>query len=143
MRAYKRAFEAAIPSAFMRAVETVLNAPEGWRWGEHWIFDDVLYVHGDPYHGRNAVVRHLQENYMSAVIGHTHSYGRVEFFQTRFSKLFALDSGCLIDETAYAFKYAKKMNRRATLGCGVIYNREHAEFVPMHTDSHGRWTGRL
>jgi hypothetical protein len=142
-RAYKKAFDAGIAPTFLRRIEEVMNAPEGWTWADHWIIDDVFCSHGDPYSGRNAVVKHMHENFMSVAIGHTHSYGRVEIFQTRFRRFFALDGGCLIDPPAYAFKYAGKMNRRPTLGSGVVYDRENAEFVSMNLDHHGRWTGKI
>jgi len=143
VRAYKKAFESSIPEAFLRRIETVLNAPDGWEWREHWIIDDVMYMHGDPYHGRNAVVKHMHENFMSVAIGHTHSYGRAEHIYTRNGTRFALDAGCLIDEQLYAFKYAKKMNRKPTLGCGIVHNSEYAEFIPMRLDKHRRWIGKL
>lgn len=143
VRPYKRGFESGLPQSFLRELETVLKAPDGWRWASEWVVDDVLYIHGDPFHGKNAAEKHANENWQSVVIGHTHSHGHVKTFKKRRGEFFALDTGCLIDFRAYAFKYARGMNNEPTLGCGVVYQGKSAEFVRMLTDAHGRWTGKL
>lgn len=142
-RAYKRGFEAGLPKAFLKDIEIVLNAPEGWQWASEWLVDDVLYIHGDPFFGKNACEKHATENWGSVVIGHTHSYAHVKTFHKRRGNFFAMDVGCLIDEESYAFAYARKMNHKPTLGCGIITYGIHAEFIPMVVDKKNRWISRL
>lgn len=143
VRAYKRSFEAGLPKAFLKDIEMVLNAPDGWHWASEWLIDGVLYIHGDPFFGKNAAEKHATENWGSVVIGHTHSYAHVKTFHKRRGNFFAMDVGCLVDEEAYAFAYARKMNFKPTLGCGIVFHGRHAEFIPMVVDKDNRWVGYL
>lgn len=117
-----------------------LNAPDGWKWASRHVIDDVMYIHGDA--GKSGFTAHI--NYMKAfkrsmVIGHIHSYAGVNYE----GRHFGMNAGCLIDVEAYCFKYAKHMPISVNLGCGVIKNGVEAHFIPMHIDSHDRWTGKL
>jgi len=140
VRPWKQAFEAGLPSSFLPSYAMFLNAPDGWKWASRHVIDDVMYIHGDA--GKSGFTAHI--NYMKAfkrsmVIGHIHSYAGVNYE----GRHFGMNAGCLIDVEAYCFKYAKHMPISVNLGCGVIKNGNEAHFIPMHHDSHGRWTGKL
>lgn len=140
VRPWKKMFDAGLPSAFMPTYAKVLNAPDGWQWASRWVIDDVLYIHGDNgKSGQYAAANYMKSAKRSVVIGHIHSFASV-FYEGHH---FAVNAGCLIDETAYCFKYAKNMLVKVNLGCAVVYEGKYAEFVPMRTDHHGRWIGRL
>lgn len=140
VRGHKLAFQAGLPQVFLSHISVVLNAPDGWVWKNRWIIDDVVYMHGDA--GKSGAYAHI--NYMKAlkksvVIGHIHSYGGVNYE----GALWGMNAGCLIDHEQYCFSYAKNMPIPVSLGCGLIMGGKEAHFIPMHTDEHGRWTGKL
>ncbi len=140
VRPWKRGYEAGLPASFLPTYSQILNAPEGWRWAARHEVDGVLYIHGD--NGKSGQYAHI--NYMKAakrsvVIGHIHSYAGVNYE----GEHFAVNAGCLIDETGYCFKYAKNMLTKVNIGCAVIYEGKYAEFIPMKLDAHSRWTGEL
>jgi hypothetical protein len=140
VRPWKKAFEAGLPAAFLPSYSKLLNAPDGWVWKSRHVVDGVMYIHGDS--GKSGAYAH--QNYVKAfkksvVIGHMHSNAGVQYD----GNLFGLNTGCLIDADAYAFKYAKNMPTGVNLGCGLIIGGECAFFLPMRTDESGRWIGRL
>lgn len=139
VRPWKKSFEAGLPEAFLPTYAKLLNAPDGWHWAIEHEIDGVVYVHGDPYCGKNADSKWRQEKHKSAVIGHVHSFAGVRYH----GNLFSMNVGCLIDDKAYAFKYARKMPVKVNLGCGLVVNGESAFFIPMRLDKHDRWIGRL
>lgn len=140
VRPWKKAFDAGLPASFLPTYSKLLNAPDGWKWASRWEVDGVLYIHGD--NGKSGAYAHI--NYVKAakrsvVIGHIHSYAGVNYE----GQHFGVNAGCLIDETAYCFKYAKNMLVKVNLGCAVIYHGKYAEFVPMRLNEAGRWIGKL
>lgn len=142
VRVYKRAFKSGIPKAFLKSYRDFLEAPKGWEWAERWEIDDVIYEHGEPHTGRNAAIQATMLNMQSTVIGHVHSFGGVQYFANYKQSIFGFNVGCLIDNSAYAFDYAKMHKAKPTLGAGII-NKGVPEFIPMILDKNGRWTGKL
>lgn len=129
-----------LPEAFFPGYSTMLNAPDKWTWHEHIIIDNVRYIHGDQ--GKNGGygwIRNSEVYHQSVAVGHWHSKAGVVYD----SDMFNLNSGCLIWPPAYAFKYARNSHKRPNLGCGIVIDGKEAHFIPMHTDKHGRWTGKL
>lgn len=140
VRPWKKGFEAGLPAAFLPTYSKILQAPDGWQWASRWVVDDVLYIHGDNgKSGQYAHVNYVKAAKQSVVIGHIHGYAGVNYEGHHFG----VNAGCLIDETAYCFKYAKNMLVKVNLGCAIIYEGKYAEFIPMRLDQHGRWIGRL
>lgn len=129
-----------LPAAFLPAYSTMLNAPDGWSWHEHIIIDNVRYMHGDQGKGGvNGWTKNSEVYHQSVVVGHWHSKAGV-FYD---GKMFNVNSGCLIDDTAYAFDYAKNNHKRPNLGCTIVSHGIQAQFIPMITNSEGRWVGSL
>lgn len=129
-----------IPRAFWPQYTTMLNAPDGWSWHEYIIIDGVRYIHGDQGKGgQNGWTKNSEVYHQSTVVGHWHSKAGVYYD----SSMFNLNAGCLIDASCYAFNYAKNSHKKPNLGCGLVMSGKEAHFIPMHTDSHGRWTGKL
>jgi hypothetical protein len=138
-RPFRKAFDAGLPQAFLPAYQTLLKAPEGWQWKDYWEFDGVRYIHGEGKSGQGAHISFMRGYRQSIVHGHVHSFAAV----SHEGELFAVNSGCLIDAQSYAFAYAKHMPISVSLGCSVIHSGKRAEFIPMVTDKHGRWVGKL
>jgi hypothetical protein len=140
VRPWKRSFEAGLPAAFLPTYATVLNAPDGWWWEPRWEIDGVLYIHGDNGRsGQSAPVQYMKLHKKSVVIGHIHAFGGVQYEGPNF----AANAGCLINESAYCFKYAKNNPVPPSLGCVVVHEGKWAEFIPMLLNAHGRWVGRF
>lgn len=133
-RPYRNAYEYGLPKAFLKDYKTLLEAPDGWSWSENIEIDNVLYIHGEGFSGQYAHVRAAAAYRQSVVIGHIHSFGGVQYMQTKKDRIFGMNAGCLIDQEAYAFKYARTMPQKPTIGCGVIINGIHAFFIPLHED---------
>lgn len=133
-RPLRVAFEAGLPEELVMPYKQALEAPDGWSWHNRIIIDNVLYIHGEGYSGANGHVKAAKDNRMSTVIGHLHSNAGVQYFQAETNRIFAMNAGCLIDRKAYAFKYAKTIANKPTLGCGVIIDGQIAFWVPLLRD---------
>lgn len=121
-----------IGTRYLKDMHEVLELPEGWVcYGDEAIIDGVLYSHGIDAAGKNGAINKAQRERMSVVVGHSHAYGGCNYSANKRDTVFGLNVGCGIDENAYAFVYGKHAKNRVTLGCGIVYNPEHAEFVPM------------
>lgn len=124
--------QAGIGTRYLKDMHEVLELPEGWVChGDELIVDDVLYTHGVNCGGKNGALNKAISERMSVAIGHAHAFGGVAYSANKRDTVFGLNVGCGIDENAYAFVYGKHAKNRVTLGCGVVYNNEHAIFVPM------------
>lgn len=139
VRPMKLMFDAGLPAAFIPSYEKMLDAPEGWSWADEWQIDGVKYFHGEGKSGQGAHIQFLKAYKQSLVHGHIHSFAAVSYE----GKHFAMNTGCLIDEKAYAFKYAKHMAIKPSIGCGVVIEGRSAMYRPMHRDDDNRWTGVL
>jgi hypothetical protein len=140
IRGHKLAFGSGLPSAFLNHIATILSAPDGWKWANHWIIDGVRYFHGDA--GRSGQYAHMQYLKMfkqSLIHGHIHSFAGVNYEGHHFGG----NAGCLINEDAYAFAYGKHFPIRPSLGCMMVFGGHRATFIPMITDINGNWVGSL
>jgi hypothetical protein len=141
-RVYKQAFVSGIAEAYIRPVNEWIGAPDGWRWEDVWEIDGVRYEHGDAQGGMYAARNLALKNRVSTVIGHHHSHGGVAYIANHTTTIFGMNVGCLVDVKARAFRYAKLMPFKPTLGCGVVLHGV-PYFIPMLTDADGRYTGEL
>jgi hypothetical protein len=91
----------------------------------------VCYHHGTGTSGQNAAMTMMKTKRMSTVIGHTHSFAGVQFSNNGIETNFALNVGCLIDLDAPVFNYGLNNREKPVLGCGIVYSKSYAEFVPL------------
>jgi hypothetical protein len=68
---------------------------------------------------------------MSCAIGHSHSFGGVQYSANSRDTVFGINVGCGVNRDAYAFAYGKYSKQKETLGCGIVLNNQSAIFVPM------------
>lgn len=130
-RPFRKAFESGIPRAYMRAYREFMEAPSGWEWRDVWDLNNVIYLHGEGYTGRDGAIKAALNNRKSTVIGHIHSWGGIQYSAVQSGLIFGLNSGCLIDHDAYAFKYAKNYPHKATMGASIVYSHREAYFIPL------------
>lgn len=142
IRPWKTAMAAGLPRAFMRSYAEVLGAPSTVRWADYWVYNNIMFEHGEGVSGPNAALNAAIQNGMSTSIGHQHGYGGVKWQGRRNGPIFGLNTGCLIDESQYAFAYSQKNRKKITLGAGVIIG-DVGHYVPMIVDEDNRWRGYL
>ena len=133
-RLYKRAFEAGIPTEYIAETHKYMQVPKGWKWAFQWEIDGIVFEHGD----RGKPMALVDANMKSTVFGHHHTEAGIWYLKKSSQQFFAMNVGCLIDVTAYAFRYAVLAKKRPVLACGVILDGLPI-IVPMRTDSLGRY----
>ncbi len=119
----RKLFKVGLSQRWMKPLEEVLEVPN-WRFVEELIHNDILYVHGE---GGTARTKAKQEM-VSVCQGHLHSEGYIEFMNG--GKNFALQVGCGIDFSSYAFAYAKR-DKKPILSCAVILDKSPI-LIPFH-----------
>jgi predicted phosphodiesterase len=120
---------------YLKSIRELYNPPVGWEIQNDEVFvEGVLYKHGINCLGKDGAMNAALQERMSTVIGHSHSFGGCKYSANNRNIIFGLNVGCGIDIDAYAFAYGKHSKYRPTLGCGIVHNSEHAEFIPMGRD---------
>jgi predicted phosphodiesterase len=123
--AYRKAFTGGIPKRWMKPFSEVLETPT-WNYLESIEIDNVLYEHGE---GGQAFTK-AKNNMMSSVCGHTHTEAYVRWVVGKKFKVFAMQTGCGVDATAYATAYAKNFKKQC-IGVGVVIGGHTAFNVLM------------
>ena len=93
---------------------------KGWTWKYSFDIEGVYYFHGDGYTGLHPAYNAAKQMAMSVVMGHSHTSGGVKWMANPRKQWFGMDTGCGIDDTRYAFYYAKQMKKRPIISCGVV-----------------------
>lgn len=130
-RPEKIAKEVGIPASFLVNTRTLLRAPKWWSWAESYIIDGVHYFHGDGYSGPQGALNAALGKRMSVAMGHLHTFGGVTYHYNGISRIFGLNTGCLIDIDSLAMRYGKILKNKPTIGCGVVIEGKEAYFIPM------------
>lgn len=126
---FRKGYAGGLGPAMMKSWRQLFNAPKTWTFGESFIIDNVMYTHGT-----NAAVNRMRDARISVVQGHLHSQQYVIWSQSEINRLFAMQVGCGIDNSAYAFAYGRSFPKKPVLGCGVVLDNGQVPLViPMHT----------
>jgi hypothetical protein len=121
-----------IDKRFLKSFSELFELPKTWRiHDDEAIIDGVLYKHGINCIGKNGALNTAIQERMSTVIGHSHAFGGCSYSANKRDIIFGLNCGCGIDIAAYAFAYGRHDKNRPTIGCGIVHNSGHAEFIPM------------
>src|SRR6185312_4823296 len=123
-RLLKQAKRAGIPSRLVASIRHLYESPRGWKWAQHHVINGVVYTHGDAIGGQYPRENLMKNLGSSVVIGHFHSIAGVSWMKFLARTSFGLSVGCLVDDTAPAFEYAKVSIRRSVLGAGVVLDGE-------------------
>lgn len=130
IRAYKRMQSSGIPSLFMKSFKEAMGLSDKWMVGTDAKVDGIYFTHGDGFSGQQAALRAALAFRCSTVIGHVHSFAGIQYSNSPSGQIFGANAGCLIDEKAMAFNYAKAYPHKPVLGCLVITNGVPS-FIPM------------
>ena len=126
-RISRKAMDAEIPASIIKSYREIIGAPIGWQWRDAWIFNAgremVCVQHGTEYRSaRSAINAAIDNGMMNTVTGHIHTNFSINHIRTRNKKCWAMSVGCLVDESATAFDYAKHHRNKPLMGCGVTIN---------------------
>jgi hypothetical protein len=140
---FRKRKAAGIPAYAIKPMRDIINAPAGWSW----TFDLTLRASNGEFiyfvHGQGATARTAARRMgLTVVQGHRHSEFYCEKILTPVRAYYGVQAGCLIDHTSMAFAYNKTGILRPALGCVVIIHG-FPQLIPMITDNHGRWVGKL
>jgi UDP-2,3-diacylglucosamine pyrophosphatase LpxH len=115
----RKAFSTGLSKRWIKDFNEVLEVPR-WKFVENIELDKVVYTHGTGQSGENpAAIRAI--NYgKSHVMGHVHTSAGIRFAQQSDKTLFGMQVGCGVDESKYAFQYAKDFPKKQQLACGVV-----------------------
>lgn len=131
-----------IPLHYLKPYNEVLEVGEGWVWHDHLTVDlpngQKLYLT----HGKAAkVVQLSQQMGMNSAQGHYHEKFGIEYWGNPTGLYWGLQTGCLIDDTSYAFAYNNTNLKRPIVGTGLVIDSLPI-LEPMVMDGEGRWIYR-
>lgn len=129
-RHYRVARANGLPDRYLKTYAAVWQTPR-WKWDFQFSIEGVDYIHGTGTSGKNGALKAAMEDRCSRAQGHVHGWGGVQYHTNDKSRLFALNVGCGIDITWYAFFYAREFRTRPTLGCGIVEDGIDARFIVM------------
>ena len=119
-RIVRKAKTVNIPDFMLKSYNDIWETPT-WNWVDSTIIDDVYYMHGDGCGGgMYPATNNARKMAMSVVMGHFHKVAGCQWMGSPFQRWFGLDTGCGLDDKAYAFKYAEKIKQRSIIAAGVV-----------------------
>ena len=125
-----------IPSQFLKDTRDILEAPDGWEWGEKFEIDNVLYEHGHHINGgMNSCRRAVEVRHQSVVFGH-HPLLEVKYQRVKGQSLFGMCVGALTvpsngERMSWGMAYGKKYAREMPIGSGVVFDGKYAFAIPL------------
>ena len=130
---WRKAKEHGIPRHYIKSYNDVLGVGEGWKWYEDLVLDlpdgQKVYVH----HGKSSdAIKTSQAMSMSHVCGHYHNSFGVKYWANPQGLFWAMNGGCMIDDTSLAFAYNNVNLHRPIVGtCLLIDGVPILEAMPL------------
>lgn len=131
LRWVRKASAAELPSQLLRDYRDLMDAPDGWLWKEEWIVDfkhRFKITHGMELSGKTPYRQAAEIGTISHAFGHLASSAGICHIVTQDKSIWSMNTGCLIDTEAYAFKYGKYNRYKPTLGIGIVFNQGSTPF---------------
>jgi len=139
---YRRAIKSGIPRGYLKEYNEFLNVKK-WNWVDNLTLTLPNKQRCFFTHGISAdVTKVSQINGMSCVQGHFHSKIKIEYWANPDALFFAMQVGCLIQQTNMAFTYSKNFKTKFIMGCGMIIDST-PRLMPMVLNKEGKWIGKL
>lgn len=114
-----------IPQRFLKGYNELFAT--SWEWVQDYQIDGVYYVHGTGTGGQHPAFNVMQKMLMSTVLGHVHTAGGIKWRANPERRIFAMDTGCGVDDKHIALTYAVNLKIRSILSAGVVIDG-----VPSH-----------
>ena len=125
--------EVGLPNKFLKSFKEIFDIPDTWNINTTHNINGVLYTHGTEFSSHNSLSTLNSTTHISTVIGHQHSLFGVIYNNNGYcNKMFAMCTGCLIDNDAYAFRYGKNSKFKPVLGCGIVKSDNEAYVIPYN-----------
>jgi predicted phosphodiesterase len=115
----RKAFDAGISNKWIKSYSEVLNTPN-WQWDEHYIYNNVYYVHGTGSSGFKGAYNRMVNWGFSVVQGHLHTECSIMWKVDSSNRLFSMQIGCGVDDKSYAMAYAKNFTKKYIISVGVV-----------------------
>jgi hypothetical protein len=131
MRWVRKASAAEMPSQVLAHYQQLMQTPPGWIWRREWIVNfkhPFKTSHGMELSGKTPYRLAAELGVISHAFGHLASSAGICQVVTREKKIWAMNTGCLIDTDAYAFKYGEDCRFKPTLGIGLVFNKGSTPF---------------
>ena len=139
---WRKAKTHGVPRHYLKSYNDVLGVDEQWVWHFDLTIELPNGVSCYYHHGKVADVLKLsQQMGMCAVQGHYHNDFKIHYWGNPNNLYWGLQSGCLIDDTSYAFAYNNVNIKRPVIGTSLIIDG-FPILEPMILDSSGRWVNR-
>ncbi len=122
MLPFRKAKTAGLSKAFMKTPNDIWGAPPGWTFCTEVEINGVLYTHGTGSSGPNGAFNRAKDSRTNLVMGHTHSFSSVQYAASHKDLIWAMQIGCGIDRSAYAFEYGETFAKKPIISCGVVLN---------------------
>jgi len=134
----RKMVDAGLAPSMLRTPNELYGLPDSWTVHPmYYVLEpnswDVLVEHGVGSGGKYGCANTAKDKRSSYVQGHTHSNAAVIYSTNHNSTIFGMNVGCLVDSSSLAMRYGKYTTRKGVLGCGVVYNGSHAEFIPIQS----------
>jgi len=118
---WRKAKHHGIPRHYIKSYNEVLGVGKGWKWHNDLVITlpdgNKVYIH----HGKTKdALKVSQSMGMSFVCGHFHEDFSVKYWANPNGLYFAVNSGCLIDDSNYAFAYNNVNLNRPIVGTSLI-----------------------
>lgn len=128
---YRKAKHHGIPRKYIKSYNDVLGVGAGWKWHMDLTLQlpngEWVYVH----HGKSPdAIKVSQAMGMSHVCGHYHESFGIKYWANPLGLHWAMNTGCLIDDTSLAFAYNNTNLKRPIIGTGLIIDSQPV-LVPM------------
>lgn len=141
-RIIRLAESVSIPEKLLKNFNDIWQTPK-WKWNWDWEIDDIYFFHGINCGGIHPAFNAAKKMLMSSVMGHIHHAAGVKFLANPKKRIFALDTGCLIDDKKMAFAYGQHTKQRSVLGAAVIIDgHPYYEWMPC-SPGEKYWDGRF
>lgn len=139
----RKAKSAGIPREMMHEIHTIMDAPKTWKFLKTFKTTlpngiRVLFKHNFSSNLLNDAFKKA----ISLCCGHWHTKSFVQWFRNDYGFNFAMQVGCLIDETSEAFEYAENNPLPPILTTGIVLDGVPFN-VPMLLNKKGKWVGKV
>jgi metallophosphoesterase superfamily enzyme len=129
----RKRYTVGLSRRWIKPIEEVLQTPR-WKFVLEHELDGVIYLHGTGTAGANAAWKRLTLAGKSVVMGHVHSEAGIRYNVMNGKTQFAMMVGCGIDDTKYAFQYARNFPKKSIISCGLVLNNGSIPMVIPYTE---------
>lgn len=140
----RKARSVGIPDEMMKDIGSIMGAPAGWKFVSRikTLLPNgikALFCHN---FSSNLLLDSMRQG-LSLICGHLHSKSLLQWWQNETLGMnFAMQVGCLIDDSSPAFDYNKQQAMRPVLTAAIIKNGIPF-LIPFYVNKKNEWKGYI